>query len=78
MRLRTGRLSFLFGTRSAISDIERRLTLEQKDVSQPYLLLEDRTHVFMEDGKMLFFLRAWTWEPLGTVEGTSFSILLPA
>ncbi|WP_436230194.1 hypothetical protein [Caballeronia sp. LjRoot29] len=78
LRLRTGRLSFLFGTRSAISDIERRLTLEKKDVSQAYLRLEDGTHVFMEDGKMLFFLRAWTSEALGAVEGTSFSILLPA
>ena len=78
LRLRTGRLSFLFGTRSAIADIERRLTLEQKDVSQPYLQLDDGTHVFMEDGKMLFFLRAWTHEALGAVEGTSFAILLPA
>ncbi|MFP4896332.1 hypothetical protein [Paraburkholderia sp. EG304] len=78
MRLRTGRLSFLFGTRSAISDIERRLAYEKKDISQSYLQLEDKTHVFMEEGKMLFFLRSWTDEMLGAVEGTSFSILLPA
>ncbi|CAJ3665173.1 Uncharacterised protein [Burkholderia pseudomallei] len=78
LRLRTGRLSFLFGTRSAISDIERRITFEQQDASQPYLQLEDKTHVFTEEGKMLFFLRPWTGEALGAVEGTSFSILLPA
>lgn len=78
LRLRTGRLAFLFGTRSAIVDIETRLKLEKKDLQQSYARLDDGTHVFLENGKMLFFLRAWTTDKLGAVEGTSFSILLPA
>ncbi len=77
LRLRTGRLAFLFGTRSAITDIADRLARENRDASAQYVHLRDGTHVFLEGGKMLFFLRPWSSDALGEVEGTSFSMLLP-
>lgn len=75
LRLRTGRLAFLFGTQSAISDIETQLM--KHDLSADYLKLQDGTHVFLEDGKMVFFLRPWGGQDMGAVEGTAYSILLP-
>lgn len=75
LRLRTGRLGFLFGTQSAISDIETRL--KKHDVSTDYIKLKDGTHVFLQNGKMEFFLRPWSQKGLGAVEGTAYSILLP-
>lgn len=78
MRLRTGRLAFLFGTQSAISDIELKLKkeLDGKEASD-YVKLRDGTHVFLDTGKMIFFLRPWSDGCLAPVEGTSYSILLP-
>ncbi|WP_458766326.1 hypothetical protein [Cupriavidus basilensis] len=75
LRLRTGRLAFLFGTQSAINDIENQL---RKQESLPdYVKLKDGTHVFLDDGQMIFFLRPWSHGELGAVEGTAYSILLP-
>jgi hypothetical protein len=78
MRLRTGRLAFLFGTQSAIADIELRLKkeLDEKEASD-YIKLHDGTHVFLDAGKMIFFLRPWSDDHLAPTEGTSYSILLP-
>ena len=75
LRLRTGRLAFLFGTQSAINSID--LQLKKHDVSSDYARLEDGTHVFLHDGKMVFFLRPWSQNKNGAVEGTAYSILLP-
>ncbi|MGU7781355.1 hypothetical protein [Burkholderia sp. PU8-34] len=75
LRLRTGRLGFLFGTQSAITDIETQL--KKYDVSADYVKLEDGTHVFLQDERMVFFLRRWSHEDIGAVEGTAYSILLP-
>jgi hypothetical protein len=75
LRLRTGRLGFLFGTQSAINDIEAQL--KKHDVSSDYARLEDGTHVFLQDGKMVFFLKHWSHVECGPVEGTAYSILLP-
>ncbi|OUE38974.1 hypothetical protein BZY94_32230 [Burkholderia territorii] len=76
LRLRTGRLGFLFGTQSAISGIEAEL--KKHDTSADYIKFEDGTHVFLQQGKMEFFLRPWSRKELGAVEGTAYSILLPA
>ncbi|NYI00126.1 hypothetical protein [Cupriavidus plantarum] len=75
LRLRTGRLAFLFGTQSATNDIEAQL--KKYDVSGDYVKLDDGTHVFLQDTKMVFFLRRWSKEEVGAVEGTAYSILLP-
>ena len=75
LRLRTGRLAFLFGTQSAISDIETQL--KRYDLTDDYIKLRDGTHVFLQDKIMVFFLRPWAEAELGAVEGTSYSILLP-
>jgi hypothetical protein len=78
MRLRTGRLAFLFGTQSAISDIELKLKKEfGGNKVDDYFKLRDGTHVFFDAGKMIFFLRPWSDDGLEPVEGTSYSILLP-
>jgi hypothetical protein len=78
MRLRTGRLGFLFGTQSAIVDIERRVSKElHGKKATDYVKLRDGTHVFLDSGKMIFFLRPWSEDRLAPVEGTSYSILLP-
>jgi hypothetical protein len=78
MRLRTGRLAFLFGTRSAIADVETRLRKEAgKEIASDYIKLGDGTHVFLDNGQMIFFLRHWSDAPLAAVEGTAYSILLP-
>ncbi|CAM2153115.1 ATP-binding protein [Pararobbsia alpina] len=75
LRLRTGRLAFLFGTQSAMSDIENQL--KTRDLSGDYDRLADGTHVFLQDEKLVFFLRPWSTDKLSTVEGTAYSILLP-
>ncbi|MFM0100880.1 hypothetical protein PQQ87_35160 [Paraburkholderia nemoris] len=75
LRLRTGRLAFLFGTQSAFSDIETQL--KKRDLTADYIKLNDGTHVFLQDEKMVFFLRPWSQDELGAVEGTAYSILLP-
>lgn len=75
LRLRTGRLGFLFGTPSAIKDVETKLMLHTQ--LSEYVKLEDGTHVFLQGGKMIFFLRPWSNEKLAPVEGTAYSILLP-
>ncbi|QQJ96416.1 hypothetical protein JG536_28120 (plasmid) [Burkholderia ambifaria] len=75
LRLRTGRLGYLFGTQSAIGDIE--LQLRRAEPHDDYVRLDDGTHVFLHDGQMIFFLRPWTQEQVGAVEGTAYSILLP-
>lgn len=75
LRLRTGRLGFLFGTQSAINDID--IQLKRISPSADYIKLQDGTHVFLEDGDMVFFLRPWSQNEAGPVEGTAYSILLP-
>ncbi len=75
LRLRTGRLGFLFGTQSAINDIETQL--RRHDVSHDYIRLDDGTHVFLQERKMIFFLRPWSRDELGAAEGAAYSILLP-
>ncbi|ALM83107.1 hypothetical protein [Bordetella sp. N] len=75
LRLRTGRLAFLFGTQSAIGVIE--VKLKRKDISEDYVKLDDGTHVFLQSGEMIFFLRPWSNSEIGAVEGTAYSILLP-
>jgi hypothetical protein len=75
LRLRTGRLSFLFGTRTATTQVE--LHLKNLDLSVEYHKLKDGTHVFLQDKKLVFFLVPWSDEALSPVEGTAYSILLP-
>lgn len=75
LRLRTGRLAFLFGTQSAINNID--LQLKGRKILPDYLRLEDGTHIFLQEGKMIFFLRPWSQNKNGAVEGTAYSILLP-
>lgn len=75
LRLRTGRLGFLFGTQSAINDID--IQLKRINTSSDYIKLQDGTHVFLQDGEMVFFLRPWSTNESGPVEGTAYSILLP-
>lgn len=78
MRLRTGRLAFLFGTQSAILDIQKQLGIKKDPkIADDYIQLKDGTHVFFDAGKMVFFLRPWSEGSLAPVEGTSYSILLP-
>lgn len=75
LRLRTGRLAFLFGTESAINVIESQLK-KYKNL-EDYVRLEDGTHVFLQDGSMIFFLKPWSQDKSGIAEGTAYSILLP-
>ncbi|MBY4714902.1 ATP-binding protein [Burkholderia cepacia] len=75
LRLRTGRLAYLFGTDSAINDIERRVKTAKK--SDDYALLSDGTHVFFDGIDVTFFLRPWGDAACAAVDGTSYSILLP-
>lgn len=77
LRLRTGRLSYLFGTKSAITDVEAKTKGKAAATGPDYVKLDDGTHVFFEDGSMIFFLRPWIKDQLSPVEGTSYSILLP-
>ncbi|HVW51590.1 MAG TPA: hypothetical protein VHC91_14530 [Trinickia sp.] len=76
LRLRTGRLSYLFGTQSAIRDVEDRA--KEKVRTDDYALLGDGTHVFFDGDDVTFFLRPWNDERCAPVEGTAYSILLPA
>jgi hypothetical protein len=75
MRLRTGRLAYLFGTESAIRDVEDRASKAGRE--DDYALLNDGTHVFFEDKNVNFFLRPWSENRCAKAEGTSYSILLP-
>lgn len=77
MRLRTGRLAYLYGTESAIKDVRRKVELAQPAPDTPYMRLDDRTQVFLTNGEVDFFLRPWSSEKLSPLEGTSYSILLP-
>lgn len=77
MRLRSGRLAYLFGTQSAIKDVEDRVKGMGVMGRPTHHTLPDGTQVFMEDHDVAFFLRPWNKERLSAVEGTSYSILLP-
>lgn len=77
MRLRTGRLAYLFGTQSATKDVEQRMRGKGEEGKATQYTMDDGTHVFMEDSDVAFFLRPWNKETLSPVEGTSYSILLP-
>lgn len=77
MRLRTGRLAYLFGTQSATKDVEQKVKGKGKIGQALQHTLADGTHVFTEDDEVAFFLRPWNKEVLSAVEGTSYSILLP-
>ncbi|WP_426168561.1 hypothetical protein [Pseudoduganella sp. R-34] len=77
LRLRTGRLAYLFGTKSATKDVQQKAQHLGEDGKASQHVLEDGTQVFMEDHELAFFLRPWNKGDLGPVEGTSYSILLP-
>lgn len=77
MRLRTGRLAYLFGTKSAIKDVELRIKAKSGAENSKYYRLEDGTHAFLEGSDVAFFLRPWGKDELAAVDGTSYSILLP-
>lgn len=77
MRLRTGRLAYLYGTDSAIKDVKRKVEQAQPASDTPYVRLDDGTQVFLTNGEVDFFLRPWSSEELSPLEGTSYSILLP-
>lgn len=77
MRLRTGRLAYLFGTKSATKDVQQKAKEFGELGKATQCTLPDGTQVFLEDKDVVFFLRPWTKEALGQVEGTSYSILLP-
>jgi hypothetical protein len=77
MRLRTGRLAYLFGTHSAAKDVEKKVKGLGQIGEQLHHVLSDGTHVFTEDHEVAFFLRPWSKDSLSAVEGTSYSILLP-
>jgi len=77
MRLRTGRLAYLFGTQSATKDVEQRMKGKGESGKAMQYTLDDGTHVFTEDLDVAFFLRPWNKEKLSAIEGTSYSILLP-
>jgi hypothetical protein len=77
MRLRTGRLAYLFGTQSAVRDVVQSSHGKGKVGENSVHSLPDRTTVFMEGEDVIFFLRPWNKELLAAVEGTSYSILLP-
>ncbi len=75
LRLRTGRLAYLFGTESAAKDVGQRAKKATR--SDDYALLDDGTHVFFDGADVTFFLRPWSEQACAAVEGTSYSILLP-
>ena len=77
MRMRTGRLAYLYGTKSAERDIAHRVQSAGISVDQPYHRLDDGTHVFLDGQNVDFFLRPWRDTEFAAVEGTSYSILLP-
>lgn len=78
MRLRTGRLSYLFGTQSAMKDVQQQTQGLAKAGETLVHKLQDGTSVFTEGEDIIFFLRPWSKSQLAAVEGTSYSILLPA
>lgn len=75
MRLRTGRLAYLFGTESAIRDVASQASKAHRE--DDYVCLKDGTHVFFEGDDVNFFLRPWSERECAIAEGTSYSILLP-
>lgn len=77
MRLRTGRLAYLFGTKSAIKDVAFKVKKEMKSEGSDHNKLSDGTHVFTSNGEIVFFLKPWNSSTLSAMEGTSFSIILP-
>jgi hypothetical protein len=77
MRMRTGRLAYLFGTRSAVKDVEQKVKGKLRLGEQLHHSLDDGTQVFTEGEDVAFFLRPWNDEILSGLEGTSYSILLP-
>jgi hypothetical protein len=77
MRMRTGRLAYLFGTSSAVKDVEQKVKGIGQPGQQMHHALPDRTQVFMEGEEVAFFLRPWNEAALSALEGTSYSILLP-
>lgn len=78
MRLRTGRLAYLFGTQSAVKDVNEKMG-EIDMQGRVHHALPDGTQVFMEEDEkdVAFFLRPWNNETLSAMEGTSYSIILP-
>lgn len=77
LRLRTGRLDYLYGTESAQNDVFSKVKIDLKKNKQDYVKLSDGTHVFSDNSNIDFFLRPWAVPHQARVEGTSFSILLP-
>lgn len=77
MRMRTGRLAYLFGTQSAVKDVEQRVKGKGRTGEQLHHMLPDGTQVFTEGEDVAFFLRPWNDADLSALEGTSYSILLP-
>lgn len=77
MRMRTGRLAYLYGTKSAERDIASRVRSAGLPADQSYHRLDDGTHVFLDGQNVDFFLRPWRDAEFAPVEGTSYSILLP-
>lgn len=77
LRLRTGRLAYLFGTKSATKDVRQKARDLGEEGTASLRTLSDGTHVFMEDKEVAFFLRPWSKEKLAPMEGASYSILLP-
>jgi hypothetical protein len=75
--MRTGRLAYLFGTRSAVKDVEQKVKGKLRLGEQLHHSLDDGTQVFTEGEDVAFFLRPWNDEILSGLEGTSYSILLP-
>ncbi|MEX3930068.1 hypothetical protein AB4Y36_39780 [Paraburkholderia sp. BR10936] len=75
MRLRTGRLAYLFGTESAIRNVASQASKAHRE--DDYVYLKDGTHVFFEGSDVNFFLRPWSERECAIAEGTSYSILLP-
>ncbi|MGF6698145.1 hypothetical protein OKW38_002757 [Paraburkholderia sp. MM5496-R1] len=75
MRLRTGRLAYLFGTESAIRNVAAQASKAAREGD--YACLKDGTHVFFEGSDVNFFLRPWSDRECAVAEGTSYSILLP-
>jgi hypothetical protein len=78
MRIRTGRKSFLFGTKSAFKDIQARMSQDDVPKDAAYFKLDDGTHLFLDKGEVRFFLRTWdATTQFGDAEGTSFCLLVP-
>lgn len=77
MRMRTGRLAYLFGTHSAVKDVEQKVKGKGRQGEQLHHELPDRTQVFTDGIDVAFFLKPWNDLQLRAMEGTSYSILLP-